>query len=82
MKLAVIIFCVIVWSGLTRTIDATEKDDILRRDVFISGQDGYHTYRIPAMVITAKGSVLAFCEGRKEGRGDSGNIDILLTLAY
>ena len=25
-----------------------------------------------------KGTLLAFCEGRKSGRGDSGNIDLLL----
>ena len=46
--------------------------------VFTSGQDGYHTYRIPALLTTQKGTLLAFCEGRKSGRGDSGNIDLLL----
>ncbi|MBN1589681.1 MAG: exo-alpha-sialidase [Pirellulales bacterium] len=43
-----------------------------------SGKDGYHTYRIPAFAVTTKGTVLAFCEGRKSGRGDSGNIDLLV----
>ncbi len=47
-------------------------------DVFVSGQEGYHTYRIPAVIVTPKGTVLAFCEGRKGGRGDAGNIDLLL----
>ncbi len=47
-------------------------------DVFVSGCDGYHTYRIPSVIVTAKGTVLAFCEGRKTGRGDSGDIDLLL----
>ena len=46
--------------------------------VFTAGQDGYHTYRIPAIVVTTNGTVLAFCEGRKNGRGDSGDIDTLL----
>ncbi|MBN1341683.1 MAG: exo-alpha-sialidase [Phycisphaerae bacterium] len=46
--------------------------------LFVSGQGGYHTYRIPAMVVTNRGTVLAFCEGRKVGRGDSGDIDMLL----
>ncbi len=49
-----------------------------KTDVFISGADGYHTYRIPAMVKAANGSLLAFAEGRKSAGGDSGNIDILL----
>jgi hypothetical protein len=36
--------------------------------VFTSGKDGYHTFRIPAVVVTKKGTVLAFCEGRKNSR--------------
>jgi len=48
------------------------------QDVFVSGQDGYHTYRIPAIITTQKGTVLAFCEGRKNSGGDSGDIDLLL----
>ncbi|MBM4018891.1 MAG: exo-alpha-sialidase [Planctomycetes bacterium] len=47
-------------------------------DVFVAGQDGYHTYRIPSLLVTAKGALLAFCEGRKTGRGDSGDIDLVL----
>jgi len=47
-------------------------------DVFISGQDGYHTYRIPATIVTPKGTVLAFCEGRKNSSSDTGDIDIVL----
>jgi len=49
-----------------------------RTDVFVRGTDGYHTYRIPVMVITTKGTVLLFCEGRKRSRRDSGDIDLLL----
>lgn len=47
-------------------------------DVYISGQDGYDTYRIPSVIVTAKGTVLAFCEGRKHSSGDAGDIDLLL----
>jgi sialidase-1 len=43
-----------------------------------SGQGGYHTYRIPALGATPAGTLLAFCEGRKNGAGDSGDIDLLL----
>lgn len=46
--------------------------------VFVSGEGGYHTYRIPALAVTTRGTVLAFCEGRRESRGDAGNIDLLL----
>ena len=47
-------------------------------DVFVSGRDGYHTYRIPSALVTPKGTLLAFCEGRKNGRSDTGDIDLLL----
>ncbi len=47
-------------------------------DVFVSGQDGYHTYRIPSLIVTAKNTVLAFCEGRKAGSSDTGDIDLLM----
>ena len=50
----------------------------LHTDLFSAGADGYHTYRIPSVIVTAKGSVLAFCEGRKNGAGDAGDIDLLL----
>jgi sialidase-1 len=46
--------------------------------VFVAREDGYHTYRIPSVIATAKGTVLAFCEGRKAGSGDAGDIDLLL----
>ena len=47
-------------------------------DVFVSGQDGYHTYRIPSVIVTSKGTVLAFCEGRRKSRSDTGDIDLVL----
>jgi len=50
--------------------------------VFVSGQDGYHTYRIPSLLVSRKGTLLAFCEGRKKGRGDSGAIDLLLKRSF
>ncbi|CAK9102345.1 Asparagine synthetase [glutamine-hydrolyzing] 1, partial [Durusdinium trenchii] len=47
-------------------------------DVFVSGVDGYHTYRIPGLVVSNEGTLLAFCEGRRNDRRDHGDIDMLL----
>ena len=47
-------------------------------DLWKSGEGGYDTYRIPALIKTKNDNLLAFCEGRKAGRGDSGNIDLLI----
>lgn len=52
-------------------------DPSSRVDVFVSGRDGYHTYRIPALVTAVDGSVLAICEGRKTSRADHGDVDLV-----
>jgi sialidase-1 len=51
-------------------------------DVFVSGKDGYHTFRIPAAIVSAKGTLLAFCEGRKNSRSDTGDIDLVLKRSF
>ncbi len=47
-------------------------------EVFTSGTEGYHTFRIPALITTGDGTLLAFAEGRRGGRGDAGDIDLVL----
>lgn len=49
-----------------------------QRDLFIGGQGGYHTYRIPAMAQTPDGTLYAFAEARKNSPGDSGDIDLVM----
>ncbi len=51
---------------------------LVQTDVFVAGTEGYHTFRIPSLLVTPRGALLAFCEGRKKGRGDSGDIDVVL----
>ena len=55
---------------------------ITQTEVFRAGEGGYHTYRIPALIVSAKGTVLAFCEGRKNSGSDTGNIDLLLRRSF
>lgn len=45
--------------------------------LFKSGEEGYSNYRIPSLITTKVGSLLAFSEARKDHRGDSGNIDLV-----
>jgi sialidase-1 len=56
----------------------TNGAEPMKTDVFVSGVGGYKTYRIPAIVADGKGVLLAFCEGRRNGQSDSGDIDLLL----
>lgn len=46
--------------------------------LFEGGAGGYDTYRIPSLLVTKRGSILAFCEGRRNSSGDAGDIDLLL----
>ncbi|ANS65138.1 neuramidase [Streptomyces lincolnensis] len=45
---------------------------------YAAGEGGYDAYRIPAALTTPRGTVLAFAEGRHDGAGDTGNIDVVL----
>lgn len=51
---------------------------IEQTDLFVAGHEGYHTYRIPAVIRTKDGALLAFCEGRKTNGSDRGDIDLLV----
>ncbi|WP_079051118.1 sialidase family protein [Streptomyces curacoi] len=45
---------------------------------FRAGREGYASFRIPAVVVSRPGTVLAFCEGRVDSARDHGHIDIVL----
>lgn len=46
--------------------------------VYISGTEGHKSYRIPAIIKNWTGELLAFAEGRVQGSGDFGDINIVL----
>lgn len=45
---------------------------------FRAGTGGYASYRIPAVVVTPAGTLLAFAEGRVASSSDTGDIDLVL----
>jgi len=47
-------------------------------DVFSGGLQGYRAYRIPALITSSRGTLLAFCEGRKTSLSDDGDNDLVL----
>ncbi len=50
--------------------------DLTHVDVFVSGSEGYHTFRIPSIARTADGTLHAFAEGRLTNRSDPGGTHI------
>jgi sialidase-1 len=49
-----------------------------KTDLFEAGKGGHKLYRIPGLVVTARGTVLAYCEARKYTGLDWDDIEILL----
>ncbi len=46
--------------------------------VYTSGTEGHKSYRIPAIISLPNGELLAFAEGRVNGAGDFGDVNIVL----
>lgn len=74
---------IIVASMLTAstTLNAATSYDVVASPetaVFTSGEDGYHTYRIPTVVTGTDGTLYVFAEGRKNSPSDAGDIDIVM----
>ena len=71
----VILLCIITPSDcFSQSYDKVNQ----RVAVFISGEEGYKSFRIPAIVQTPKGDLLAFCEGRVNHAGDFGHIELVM----
>ncbi|MDX2033506.1 MAG: sialidase family protein [Blastocatellia bacterium] len=49
-----------------------------KQALFEADQGGYKLYRIPGLIVTRRGTALAYCEARKFSGSDWGTIDILL----
>ncbi|WP_211326469.1 sialidase family protein [Paenibacillus flagellatus] len=51
-------------------------------DLYVAGTEGYHTFRIPSVLTTRSGTVLAFAEGRRNSASDTGDIDTVLKRSF
>lgn len=67
-----------MWSLSPAAGDGSPKSSLEKTDLFLAGKGGYAHCRIPGIVVTRQGTLLAYCEARKSTRGDWGTIDVLL----
>lgn len=72
MKKLFLIGCSLVTSLILQAQEVT---------VFKSGDDGYASYRIPAIIKNKTGELIAFAEGRVDHAGDYGNVDIVYKIS-
>jgi sialidase-1 len=61
------------------TVNAAEP---VRADLFVSGTSGYAVYRIPGIVATPDGILLAYAEARKTGASDWDGIDLVVRRSH
>ncbi|MEY9991222.1 sialidase-1 [Streptomyces sp. V4I8] len=74
----VLVTAVLLTTPLTTTGTASADPGCTSSVPYVSGEGDYDTYRIPATITTRRGTVLAFAEGRHDGAGDTGDIDVVL----
>jgi sialidase-1 len=63
---------------LVAPVARAAETDVVKTDLFKVGDHGYNLYHIPGIAVTSKGTILAWCEARKNAGRDWDDIDILL----
>jgi len=76
-KLTMRILALLIFTILT-TFAAAAEPILETSEVFPPGFNGIARYRIPGIVVTPKGTVLAYCEARKNNSSDWGEIEVHL----
>ena len=71
---AIVILILIAWDAASLYAQALFE----QTEVFAGGQDDINTYRIPSLICTKNGTLLAFSEGRKDSSADGSPTDLVL----
>lgn len=74
LSLSLVCWCV----GLSTTTPSAAEPLLEQVDVFPAGMNQVTLYRIPGIVVSQQGTVLAYCEARRNSSADWGEIEIHL----
>ncbi|MFP6596829.1 MAG: sialidase family protein [Candidatus Hydrogenedentota bacterium] len=79
-KAIVSLLLLLVFSAVNTSFSA--EPFLTKQNIFTAGEGGYDVYRIPGIVVTSKGTVIAYCEARDlpddRAGADWAKIDILM----
>jgi len=86
ISLPCLLLCVAACKRSSLTPTAAETKTLAplfeKTALFTAGQDGYFCYRIPALAVSTSGTILAFCEARKNNCQDWDDIDIVMRRSF
>ena len=77
-RISAVFLAALLQASLTQLHAEASAPSIEKIDLFRAGQDGVTLYRIPGIVVTTRGSLLAYCEVRKHSKSDWGEIEVHL----
>lgn len=77
-KVIFLILCGLLCLTCPNNIYAQDNSQLQLNYIYKPGDSDYACFRIPALINTSKNNLLAFAEARKNGCGDSGDIDLVL----
>jgi len=77
-----LVFLFLLLAAQQRGNGHQELEPTRKLAVFVAGREDYRTFRIPAIVVSGRGTLLAFCEGRRKSSSDTGDIDVVLKRSF
>ena len=79
-NLFIVVFLSFLFSikGEAQTTEQSDFSGLKKCTVFSAGDDNVNSYRIPSLLTTKDGTLLVFCEARRDSWRDKSRTDIVV----